>query len=459
MDYGLWIVKLHSSDRFFRSFFSSPTRGFSPLSLRSQKPTHSRELRFSPDVLCHTFPLPEVRDSDGLDSASSENTKMKACVLYDVGRMEVREISRPEVSPHQVLVRISAVGICGTDAHIFAGHANYNIDEAGQKIPLSRQPQILGHEISGRIEEMGSRVGGLRPGDRVLVDQGLNCLSAGRTELCEYCLSGDSHQCEFYREHGITGLPGGLAEFMAVPASNVIVVPSVVDMAEAALVEPVGCVLHASNTVAHAHTRYKLQHATPDRRVRGILICGGGPAGLLFVQYLRRVLGYDGLLLVSEPNETKRKLAKRLGADETLDPHNINLGEAVRDRTAGRGVEYLIEASGQGQVFATIPTLIRKQATVLLYGHGHAGVDLSVLNGVMFKEPILITPVGASGGFETDGKPSVYTRALRLIEDREMEVAPFITHRFLSLDDVQSALSAGMHRPDYVKGVVVLKPS
>ena len=70
---------------------------------------------------------------------------MKACVLFDVGSMEVREISRPEVSPHQVLVRTSSVGICGTDAHIFAGHANNNIDAAGQKIPLSCQPHILGH--------------------------------------------------------------------------------------------------------------------------------------------------------------------------------------------------------------------------------------------------------------------------------------------------------------------------
>jgi threonine dehydrogenase-like Zn-dependent dehydrogenase len=449
MDYGLWIVKLHSSNRFFSSLFLS---FLAACAFRSP----SRASLFFP--ACRVFPLP-VPYKHTLDSAFSENTKMKACVLCDVGRIEVREISRPEVLPHQVLVRISAVGICGTDAHIFAGHANYNIDESGQKIPLTRHPQILGHEISGQIEEIGSGVGGLRPGDRVLVDQGLNCHSAGRIELCEYCLSGDSHQCEFYSEHGITGLPGGLAEYMAVPATNLVVLQGAIDMAEAALAEPVGCILHASNTVARAHTRYKLGHETPDRRVRSALICGGGPAGLLFLQYLRRVLGYDGLLLVSEPNETKRKLAKRFGADEALDPRNINLAEVVRDRTSGRGVEYLIEASGQGQVFASIPALIRKQATVLLYGHGHAGIDLSVLNSVMFKEPALIAPVGASGGFETDGKPSVYTRALRLIENREMEVAPFITHRFASLDDVQGALSAGMHYPDYVKGAVVLKPS
>jgi L-iditol 2-dehydrogenase len=383
-----------------------------------------------------------------------ENLTMKVCVLTDVGRIEVREVPRPKISPDQVLLRISAVGICGTDAHIFAGHANYNVNQSGQRIPLSSQPQILGHEISGQIEESGSNVASLNSGDRVVVDQGINCSSTNRTQLCEYCLSGDSHQCDFYGEHGITGLPGGLAEFMAVPSNNVVKLTKGLDMAEAALAEPLGCILHASSVVARAQTRYALQGAAPDRRVRNILICGGGPAGLLFIQYLRRALNYDGLLLVSEPNELKRKLAKHFGADEVLDPRNENLGDAVRNRTGGRGVEYLIEASGQGAVFAAIPTLIRKQATVLLYGHGHAGVDLSVLNSVMFKEPKLITPIGASGGFETDGRPSIYTRALRLIETGEIEVAPFITHRFTSLEQVQGALSSGMFAADYVKGVV-----
>jgi len=381
---------------------------------------------------------------------------MRASVLCGVERLEVRNVERPALAGHEVLVRVSAVGLCGTDAHIFAGHANYNTDQYGQPIPFEVQPQILGHEISGRIEEVGSEVPDLQVGDRVVLDQGLNCLSLRRNPLCEYCRTGDSHQCEYYAEHGITGLPGGLAEFIALPAVNAIRIGADLDMGESALVEPLGCIIHSADAVMRARSRFHLNGASSGPPVRALLICGAGPAGLMFVQYLRRVLHYDGLLLVSEPNEDKRKLALRFCADAVIDPGERDAVEEVREYTKGKGVDCLIEASGAGQVLAFIPGLIRKQATVLLYGHGHAGVDLSVLNNVMFREPVLITPVGASGGFESDGRPSVYLRALKLIERREVDVTSFITHRYTSLEAVQGALGADIHTPGYIKGVVTL---
>jgi L-iditol 2-dehydrogenase len=381
---------------------------------------------------------------------------MQATVLYDVARMEVRVVPRPVISSREVLVRVSAVGLCGTDAHIFAGHANYNTNEHGQPIPLALQPQILGHEISGTIEEVGSAVTGLNVGDRVVIDQGLNCNSRHREILCDYCRTGDSHQCEFYREHGITGLPGGLAEFIAVPAVNAIALRTPLESVEAALVEPLGCIIHSSDTVARARARFSLNADSPARRVHSILICGAGPAGLLFIQYLRNVLHYQDALFVSDPNACKRKLAESLGADETIDPRSSDLVEVVREHSNGKGVEYLIEASGSGEVLASVPGLIRKQATVLLYGHGHAGNDLSVLNGVFFKEPVLIAPVGASGGFEVDGRPAVYSRSLKLIEQKQIDVKSFITHRYTSLGDVERAIANDMNEPGYVKGVVVV---
>ena len=381
---------------------------------------------------------------------------MRAGVLCGVEQVEVRDVPLPVANAHEVIVRVSAVGLCGTDAHIFAGHANYNTDEYGQPIPFDVVPQILGHEISGCVEETGAEVNDLAPGDRVVIDQGLNCVSLRRDALCEYCRTGDSHQCEFYAEHGITGLPGGLAEFIAVPAVNAIPIHSDLSLTLAAMAEPLGCVIHASDAAARAQARYHLNGDSSGRHVESVLVCGAGPAGLMFVQYLRRVLGYDGLLLVSEPNPDKRNLSLQLGADHVIDPGDRDAVEAVHDYTAGKGVDYLIEASGAGRVLAFIPGLIRKQATVLLYGHGHAGVDLSVLNNLMFREPTLITPVGASGGFESDGRPSAYVRALQLIEQKRIDVTPFITHRYTSLDSVQTALATDIHTPGYIKGVVTL---
>ena len=142
-----------------------------------------------------------IIDNGGVRSGTG--TTMRASVLCDVGQIEVRDVPRPHISSYEVLVRVSAVGLCGTDAHIFAGHSNYNTNERGVPIPLAVQPQILGHEIAGIVEQVGSQVGGLQVGDRVVVDQGLNCVSTRRA-LCEYCRTGDSHQCEFYREHGVT---------------------------------------------------------------------------------------------------------------------------------------------------------------------------------------------------------------------------------------------------------------
>jgi L-iditol 2-dehydrogenase len=380
---------------------------------------------------------------------------MRACVLHDVRSLEVRDVRRPEPGPRDVLVRVGAVGVCGTDLHIFSGEANYSADERGQPIPLRERPQILGHEIAGVVEAAGSEVGDLGAGDRVVVDQGLNCRSRHRASMCEYCATGDSHQCEFYGEHGITGLPGGLAEYLVLPAVNAVRVESDLDVVEAALTEPLACVVHSSGAVARASgARYALGAAEPGRRVRAVLVFGAGPAGLLFIQYLRRAAGFDGPLLVSEPSAAKRALATECGA-EAIDPNAVDLVSIVAERTGGRRVEYVVDASGAGQVFTVIPGVLRKQGTILLYGHGHRGADLTALNSVQFLEPTLVSPVGASGGFEADGRPSTYRQALRLIEKGTIQVAPFITHRYRSLEEVPRAFTNDYHDPAYVKGVVL----
>jgi L-iditol 2-dehydrogenase len=381
---------------------------------------------------------------------------MKAAVLGAVGRIEIRDVPVRSPGRREVLLKPRAVGLCGTDFHIFAGHANYNTDGRGERIPLDEQPQVLGHEIVATVEDLGPGVTDLRPGDDVVVDQGINCVSVAREPRCEYCATGDSHQCAFYREHGITGLPGGLAEFVTLPAVNAIPVSADVARDHAALTEPLGCIVHASDMVARTSARYVLDHADPSRRIRTVLISGAGPAGLLFIQYLRRALRWQGRILVVEPNPLKRALAARFEAEPLDLDGDDDVVSAVQDLTSGYRVEYLIDASGVGSLFREIPGLLRKQGTVLLYGHGHAGADLSVLNNVQFLEPTMVSPVGASGGFLSDGRPATYRRALDLIASGQVEAAPIITHRYSSLDQVPDAF-AGAHRAaDYVKGIVEL---
>ena len=381
---------------------------------------------------------------------------MRACVLSDARRLEVRRVPLPRPGPRDVLVRVAAVGLCGTDLHIYLGEANYNTDERGRPVPLAREPQILGHEIAGEVVAAGAGVSDLGVGDRVIVDQGLNCVSRGRASLCEYCATGDSHQCETYAEHGITGLPGGMAEYVSVPAVNAVRVETDLEPAQAAIAEPLACVVHSMDAVARsAGARYALAADSPERRVRAVLVVGAGPSGLLFTQYLRRVLGFDGVLLVSEPNPRKRELATRFGA-EVIDPASEDPVEAVRERTGGRLAELVVESSGAGSAFLLLPGVLRKQGTVVLYSHGHAGVDLSVLNTLQYKEPVIVSPVGGSGGFDEDGRPTVYRRALRLVERKAVEVAPIITHRYGALEDIGRVFDKEFFRPDYVKGVVEL---
>jgi L-iditol 2-dehydrogenase len=380
---------------------------------------------------------------------------MRASVLFDVGRLEVRDLPTPEVGPRDVLVRTAVVGLCGTDLHIFSGEANYNIDASGRQIPLSIQPQILGHEVSGTIAETGGQVRDVKIGERVVFDQGLNCFSAGRS-LCEYCTTGDSHQCENYQELGITGLQGGLAEYVSVPAVNTIPVKSELDLTEAALTEPLACIVHCFDVLARASSaRYLLSAEPAERRVKSVLIIGAGPAGLLFTQYLRNVVGFEGLLLVSEPNRKKRELAAQSGA-EVMNPSESDLVEWVTEKTRGRKVELLIDACGSASVFSLIPGVLRKQASVALYGHGHGGADLSLLNTIQFLEPNLVSTVGGSGGFEANGRPSTYTRALQLLEAGSIRVAPMLSHKYRSLEGALQALTVDYFSPDYIKGAVIL---
>ena len=378
---------------------------------------------------------------------------MRAAALVAPRKIELVDLPSPDLGPHDVRVAPAAVGVCGTDLHIWSGESNFHADERGQPVPLERSPQVLGHEITATVLEVGGAVRDLSAGERVVVDQGRNCRSERREPACEYCATGNSHQCEFYREHGLTGLPGGFAEELVVPAVNAVRIESPLAFAAAVLSEPLACVLHCTELAGRAAARYALGAAQPAERVNAAVILGGGPAGLLFVQVLRQVLRFDGPILLSDPSAPKRALARAFGA-EACEP--AQLLDVVLERTRGRRAELCIEASGAGAAFAAIPALIRKQATVLLYGIGHGGASLELLNPVQWREAVLVASVGASGGFDPDGRPSVYRRALRLLESGSVSVEALVTHTYRGLGEVARAFGSDPADPGYVKGVAVL---
>ena len=378
---------------------------------------------------------------------------MKAAVLEDVGKMVVRSVPDPELRPHEVLIQVGAVGVCGTDLHLFHGHGNYNFDSQGRPIPLTVQPQILGHEFAGEIAEVGREVRDLKPGDRVLCDQALNCRSQKRSPLCSYCASGDSHQCRYYIEHGITGLPGALAEYIAMPAVNCVKLPDGMQAEQGALVEPLACVTHSSDRVDRARGRYTFDGVGGSERIRHALICGAGPAGLLFLQVLRALKRFDGTILISDVREKNLKLATSLGGTP-LNVSHADLAEAVNELTHGERVQYLIDACANPAIFTQVPRVLSKQGTILIYGAGHKGHDISVLDPVFFFEPTLVVGIGASGGFDPDGRPQTYRRALGLVSSKAVEVLPFVTHRYRALAEIHNAFERDFQREDYIKGIL-----
>ena len=380
----------------------------------------------------------------------NERILMKAAVLEDVRKMVVRQVADPELAPHEILLGVRAVGVCGTDLHLFQGHGNYNTDAAGRPIPLSERPQILGHEFAGEVLEVGKEVKDLKPGDRVLCDQGRNCHSQKIRPLCAYCAAGDSHQCAHYQEHGITGLQGALADYVAIPSVNCLQLPPDMPIELGALVEPLGCVLHSSDRMESSSARFTFQG---PERIRNILIFGSGPAGLLFLQYLRNVRRFDGTIIVSDLRQKNLKFAAQFGAT-TVNASEQDVVEAARELTHGEGVHYLIEACGSASVFEQIPRLLCKQGTLLIYGAGHAGKDMGLLDQLYFKEPTVVISVGASGGFEPDGRPSTYRRALVMVSSGQVQILPFVTHRYHALGEIHTAFEKDFERGDYIKGVL-----
>ncbi len=376
---------------------------------------------------------------------------MKACLLEQVEKFRVIDLPQPVPREDEVLLQVGAVGLCGTDLHIFHGWANYHLDGRGDPIPLEKHPQILGHEFSGKVVAVGSKVTKCKSGDRVDVDQLMNCHSLRRQELCEYCESGDSHLCQYGTQFGITGPPGAFMDYIAVPVVNVIPLPPTVSYKRATLIEPLACVIHACDMVDRYNTRYKFGGKYP---VRHILIAGAGPGGLLFLQYIRNIQRFEGEVFVTVRRDIKADAVKKLGGTP-IDQRKVDVVSEVHRLTKGEKIQYFIEATGAADVWEWSPKVMRRQATFMLYGGGHTGRDIKVVLPFQCDETCIVTAGGASGGFDTDATPTVYRQAMEYIRDGSIDADIILSHEYTDYSDLQKAFGDDWSKPDFVKAVLV----
>ncbi|MCD6352117.1 MAG: alcohol dehydrogenase catalytic domain-containing protein, partial [Armatimonadetes bacterium] len=237
---------------------------------------------------------------------------MKAAVFYDDGTVRVEERPRPEVGPGEVLLKVLACGVCGTDLRIQSG-----------EFLADAYPVLAGHEISARVEQVGEGVEHVAVGDLVAINPNMSC------GVCYACLRGWPHLCPDMTAIGVQ-LPGGFAEYLVAPARQALVMPPDLPPEVAAMLEPTSCCLHGLDQTG-------LRPGDPT------VILGGGSIGLILLQLARH--GGAAPLVLVELREDKRRLAEQLGADAVLDPSGLSpeeLARAVAELTGG-GAQVVIE--------------------------------------------------------------------------------------------------------------------
>jgi L-iditol 2-dehydrogenase len=294
---------------------------------------------------------------------------VKALVLTAYKRLEILDVPRPKPGPRDVVVRVRACGICGSDVHGWDG-------SSGRRIP----PIVMGHEAAGVVDEMGPEVRGFAPGDRVTFDSTIHCGE------CAFCKSGNVNLCDRRRVVGVSPgdyrQDGAFAEAVAVPERIVCRVPDVVPLAHAAMVEPLSVAVHAVN------------RARP-KPGDSALVVGCGMIGLLTLQ-AARAAGCASVVAVDvDPDRLAE--ARRLGADAV-----VGAGEDVRARVAeltdGRGVDLAFEAVGAAAPIASAVRGLRKGGTLVLIGNVTPRVEVD-LQAIVTRELSLLGTCASSGEY------------------------------------------------------------
>jgi 2-desacetyl-2-hydroxyethyl bacteriochlorophyllide A dehydrogenase len=320
---------------------------------------------------------------------------MKAVVIDRPGLVRVDDVPDPEIGPRDVLIRVRACGICGTDLHIIDG-----------EFPPTTYPIIPGHEFGGEVVDRGSAVTGVAIGDRVGVDPTLNC------GACYFCQRGMGNLCERWNAVGVGSHPGGFAELVAVPERCVYPISATMTFAEAALIEPISCVVRGFD---------RLQ----PRIGETFLVYGAGPMGLLNAQ-LARSYGASLVALI-DVNESRLARAR----DEFGFSHVATALDQLRP-LAPRGFDNVIEATGKTKVAERAIDAVIRRGKLLLFGVCPPGETAAYDAFKIYNEEITI--LGSMAVLNS------YGPAVAIVAAGAVDGAKMVTHT-LPLDGFPEAVA------------------
>jgi L-iditol 2-dehydrogenase len=331
---------------------------------------------------------------------------MTAAVLTAPGGIAVGKVPVPTVSGSDLLIKVGAASICGTDLRI-SRHGHFKLS-AGT-------PRILGHELAGTVVDVGSEAGGFAIGDRVSVTPNVGC------GHCRFCRLGLNNMCPDYDAFGIT-LDGGFAEYVRVPGhavqrGNVFRLPDAVSYTEAALVEPFSCCLRGQDA---------LDITFEDT----VLIIGAGPIGAFHVM-LARLAGARKILLA---NRSRGRLdrAGAFGADVLIHTAEQDLREIVLAETSGRGADVVVTCVSDPTVQATAVQLSATHGRVNFFAGLGVARDVGIDTNRVHYQGLTLT--GTTGSSNAD-----YARALQLVGDRRVDLSGLVTRTF-AVEDIAPAM-------------------
>ena len=312
---------------------------------------------------------------------------MKALLLSKYRQLELTDLPIPTPGPDEVLVRVAACGICGSDVHGYDG-------SSGRRIP----PIVMGHEAAGTIASVGGDVNGWTEGERVTFDSTIYC---GK---CPPCLRGNVNLCDRRQVLGVSCGDyrrfGAFADFVVVPGRIVHRLPENLSFAEAALLEAVAVALHAVSLV----------HID---RGTSALVVGAGTIGLLLQQALR-LAGYSRVLVV-DVDPTRLKLSLELGATAVCSPKD--LAQEISSLTNGIGVDLAVEAVGNAETVNAAINSVRKAGSVILVGNISPEVTLPL-------QQVVTRQIHLQGSCASAGE---FPKAIDLLSNGSIRVKPLIT--------------------------------